>query len=578
MKNRVNITSATFQNIFSIGNVPQRVEFKSGVWRIDGVNNDKGGSSGAGKTSIMNAISFALYGEPFDPLVEDIQNYSNSTKKTPASVVLEFSVGDDEYRITRNKVGSSGSVSLCKREADSWPDITLGKGVQATNKMIVDLIGIDFDLFALTCVFSGNIEPFLKRKAADQRRIIETLYNAAILTEYAEHAKELKTALEADLRVQNALLDAHRTQVVNADRKRAQAKQNFDTWERNRERDLNELRKTKELVVDYDHEIEIIEELASLSKTELEIRQDCNRVDGEIRDINKKITTAQGELRHLDSGECPYCLQAFKSEDKIRELNAEIDALKTTIAELTEVKKDHNIERDEILSIMTELNKTLTFKTVNDVNAHKLKVSVADAKIQALLDAVNPYDVAVSEPDVGEFDMSKLDQLTSELEHAKLLIQLFTNRDSVVRTSIIKTQTELLNNRIQYYCKLLDLPQVLHFDPNMKCSVMEFGRKTSYGNLSAGERRRANLALSYAFRDLVNVRFGGINLLMIDEIDGGSLDAQACVNIVGSLRAVAEHNDASIFVISHMPEIAQRIQPGLTVTKDSGFSTITQST
>ena len=76
----------------------------------------------------------------------------------------------------------------------------------------------------------------------------------------------------------------------------------------------------------------------------------------------------------------------------------------------------------------------------------------------------------------------------------------------------------------------------------------------------------------------MTARFGGINLLLIDEIDGGSLDAQACVNIVGSLRAVAEQNTASIFVISHMPEIAQRIQQGVTVTKDSGFSTISQIT
>ena len=578
MNNRVNIKSAVFQNIFSIGNVPQRVDFVSGVWRIDGVNNDKGGSSGAGKTSILNSVYFALYGEPFDPSIEDIQNYTNSSKKTPALASVDFSVVNEDYRIERKKAGSSSSVALFKYENGDWVDITLGKGVQATNKMIVDLIGIDADLFALTCVFSGNIEPFLKRKAADQRRIIETLYNAVILTEYAEHAKDLKTSLEADLRVQNALLDAHTTQVESAKARTAQAKAKYDSWERNRNREISELMQIKSVVVDHDHEISILEELATLNTASQDIRREISNIESEINGLKSQLTKLNSDVKHLKAGECPYCLQAYNSDEKLNELNEKISSLTESISNLATKRDDLVVERDELTTLHTELKGTITFASISEVNAHKLKVGVADTKIQALMDSTNPYSISVSEPEISDFDMSKIDELTSDLEHAKLLIQLLTNRDSVVRTSIIKSQTELLNSRIQFYCKLLDLPQVLHFDPNMKCSVMEFGRKTSYGNLSAGERRRANLALSYAFRDLVTARFGGINLLLIDEIDGGSLDAQACVNIVGSLRAVAEQNTASIFVISHMPEIAQRIQQGVTVTKDSGFSTISQIT
>ena len=101
---------------------------------------------------------------------------------------------------------------------------------------------------------------------------------------------------------------------------------------------------------------------------------------------------------------------------------------------------------------------------------------------------------------------------------------------------------------------------------------MEFGRSTSYGNLSAGEKRRANLALSYAFRDLVMIKHGGINILMMDEIDGGSLDQQACISIVNSLYEVCSND--TILVITHNELVSQRIKDQITVTKECGFSTI----
>jgi DNA repair exonuclease SbcCD ATPase subunit len=119
---------------------------------------------------------------------------------------------------------------------------------------------------------------------------------------------------------------------------------------------------------------------------------------------------------------------------------------------------------------------------------------------------------------------------------------------------------------------MLDLPQVLHFDSNMKCSVMEFGRTTGYGNLSAGEKRRANLSLSYAFRDLVTLRHGGLNVLLMDEIDGGSLDAPAGNSIIKSVFEVCGTD--TIWVITHNDLIAQRITNEITVAKECGFSTI----
>ena len=318
-----------------------------------------------------------------------------------------------------------------------------------------------------------------------------------------------------------------------------------------------------------------IQELTSILKSE--VSAPMNAISDQITSKTVKMESIASQISHLKSGNCPFCKQAFVSPDAERKLQDDLDIvteerdnLKNNHAELKELY-------NELSSQLDEVRRSLIFKSINELTQIKSQIENANTVKLSILESVNPHISTLEslrqiESEHLEFDSSNLDRLKSDLEHVKLLIQLLTNRDSIVRTSIISSQTALLNSRIQYYSKMLDLPQVLHFDSNMKCSVMEFGRSTSYGNLSAGEKRRANLALSYAFRDLVISKHGGINILLIDEIDGGSLDQQACNSIVKSLYDVC--NNSMILVISHNELVASKINNEILVIKECGFSSI----
>ena len=574
----IRLEECKFKNIFTFGNVQQTVNFKSGVYKIVGHNRDKGGSNGAGKTSIMNIICYAIYGQAFENDIEDIQNYTNNSKQTPAEVILYFSKNSTQFKIVRTKAGSSNGVELWMKQDGEFQNITLGKGVQATNKEIVEIIGLDFDLFCLSHIFSGNVVPFLKRSATDQRKIVECLFDASELSLYAESAKLKKSQLEAELKVEEALRDAAQNLAAKTRTKIENTILEMEFWDKQHKQKLEKLAALKNVNYDFEAELEkfnLLNELKSIKAQE--VTPQLNATTDEITRNKRDQSNITNQINHLQDGNCPFCKQSFSSPEKIKELQNEINEIDKKLSELNTAKDELRLLFDDLTEQINQVAESLIFKSVQELNQTKLQIENAETLRISLENAQNPHISTLQslqqiEAEHKEFDMSKLDALKIELEHVKLLIQLLTNRDSIIRTSIISSQTALLNSRIQHHSKILDLPQILHFDANMKCSVMEFGRSTSYGNLSAGEKRRANLALSYAFRDLVMIKHGGINILMMDEIDGGSLDQQACISIVNSLYEVCSND--TILVITHNELVSQRIKDQITVTKECGFSTI----
>ncbi len=573
------IKSCEFSNILPFGNIPQRVNFQNGIFKIVGDNRDKGGSNGAGKTSIMNIISYGIYGKPFEDDIEDVQNYTNNSKKTPASVTIYASKFNTDYKIVRNKAGSSSSVELWECKDGDWINTTLGKGVTATNERIVELVGMNFDMFCLSHIFSGNVVPFLKRSVADQRKIIDVLFNTSELTEYADKAKELKSKLETELKIQNALKASADQLAQSSKMKILEATNKMESWDQAQKTKIQTAKSIISEEYDFHEQLEIlnsIEELSSLINSS--VNPPISEINNKSSVLKTELTRTVSQLNHLKEGNCPFCQQSFTSPEKFNELKNKIEQLQSEFATLQNELEELNILKAELTEERQHLVNKAKFKTKDELNSFKSKQDKAKMNLEALVSEINPHveslhalkEMAV---DNSKFDMSEINRITDELEHVKLLIQLLTNRDSIVRTSIISSQTALLNSRITMYSKMLDLPQVLHFDSNMKCSVMEFGRETSYGNLSAGEKRRANLALSYAFRDLVTIKYGGMNVLLLDEIDGGSLDTQACHSIVKSLNEIGSGN--CVMVISHNEVVSQKINNQITVVKQNGFSTVT---
>jgi ABC-type ATPase involved in cell division len=193
-------------------------------------------------------------------------------------------------------------------------------------------------------------------------------------------------------------------------------------------------------------------------------------------------------------------------------------------------------------------------------NAALLEAKLADLEI-----ASNPHTealTALKNTDPSAVDTSKLDRLRHRLAHQQFLGKLLTDKNSFLRQRIITQTTPFLNARMGHYTSALGLPHTVKFDPDMSCSVSEYGRELDFGNLSAGEQKRVNTALALAFRDVMHHLHGRTNLLMIDELDG-ALDAPGIDAVVKVLKQKSRDENTSVFLISHHPNVVGRLDKTL---------------
>ena len=567
----------------SFGNNETLLDFSSsGLRQIVGINHDKGGSNGAGKSTIINVICFALYGTPFygEMEIKKLINDQNSELKAQMLVEILFKKNGTLYKITRSRTAtSSSSVKFLKFENEEFSDISLGKGVVATDKMIVEILGMSYEVFCLTQIFSGSVTPFLSLKTAEQREIIEQVFTITELTDTAENVKKLISEIDSAIQIEEAVIK----QINQTNTKRMNSvlkvKQDIETWTENQSRKSAQAMEDKNLLsgIDFDIQQELfdfvgVQEISLNTK-----RAELLNLQRQKDVVATTLRSRANEIQHLKDGTCPFCNQNYTSEEKKSDLEEQHATLTIQVDEFNSNLEILKTEITRISGEIGEARELISFRNVAELNQARTKLNTIDALIANLNSAENPYllvlDSLSNEQEV--IDESKIDTFKSEQAHLKLLLKLLTNKDSIIRTTIIGKKIRFLNERINFYSRILDLPHSVVFDSNLSCIVSEFGRELSFSNISSGERTRINLAISFAFRDVIALQFGSTNILLIDEIDGGSLDQPGCEGVVECMRLLADTENSNIWVITHNPHIQQKLTKLITIEKRSGFSSIT---
>jgi DNA repair exonuclease SbcCD ATPase subunit len=572
----IELKSVNFRNFMSFGNASIEISLDSeGTTHITGKNLDKGGSSGSGKTSIINAICYALYDKtPNNIGKERLINTTNNAKNTLMEVILAFTKDEDEYKIRRTR-GETSSITIYKNDKDVTPD-----SVMNTNRMIEEIIGISYELFNRVVLFSGNARPFLDLPVHEQRQLIEELLKITMLSQKAIVLKEDIKTSEKDIEIskiqikqQEAQNELHRKHVSESEAR-------ITRWEEQHAKDIISIENQLTTIanIDWEKEEENHNIIHVLKETIRELSLVINPLVTKKSNLTNEISKLLKEKNHLATDKCPYCLQKYAdAKIKLNEIVQNIE------------EKNKELEKFSNLLLVAEIdmkNNKNDLALIEDAVKHKdisaaLKLKSNAEKllsdIERLKSEVNPhieaYESLLDEKEI-KIDYEKLNELNKTLEHQKFLLKLLTDKNSFIRKRIISKTIPFLNKRISHYVGELGLPHSVSFLPDMSCEISEFGRGLDHGNLSAGEQKRLNLSLALAFRDVLTHLHSPFNTMFTDEIDGGSLGTEEIDLVIRLLKHKAWDEETCIFIISHRPEFEGRCDHSIVVTKENGFSTI----
>ena len=580
------LKNITLRNFLSIGAVTQAVNFDSKeLTLILGENLDLGGDgarNGTGKTTLIQGLSYALFGTPINQIRKD--NLVNRTNGKGMMVTLEFSVSGIDYKIERGRKPNVLKFYVDNKEEETQNDAQ-GENKE-TQEHIERAIGMTPDMFKQTVALNTYSEPFLAMKANDQRNIIEQLLGITLLSEKAELIKtQIKVTKDSITE------EEFRVKAVEEANKRVQEqienlKRRAKLWDTKHDEDLKKLIEDLEELqkLDIEKELQGHKDLAAYNQKKKDIAdldKSISRTEDDLEKEEKALKKIDKELAQLKEHKCHTCGNDFHDEKHAKVTKEKEKSKKDSeknIKEFNDLLQQLKNAKEE-LGVLGKQPK-LYYDTEQEAFQHRSLVDALVAKIDDKDKELNPYTDQISDMEsqaLQEVSFDKINELTRTHDHQKFLLDLLTSKDSFVRKKIIDQNLSYLNARLTHYLDKIGLPHQVVFQNDLNVEITELGRELDFDNLSRGERNRLILGLSFAFRDVWESLYSPINTLFIDELIDSGMDTIGVENSMAILKDMSRNRNKSVWLVSHREELAGRVPSVLKVVKENGFTTYSTS-
>ena len=584
IKNMFKIKTLSVKNFMSVGNATQGIDFdRKDLTLVLGENLDLGGDdsgarNGTGKTTIINALSYSLFGQALTNIKKD--NLINKTNSKGMLVTIDFECEGQSYRIERGRKPNVLKFYINDTELESKDDNSQGDS-RETQQEIERLINMSHDMFKHIVALNTYTEPFLSMRANDQRTIIEQLLGITMLSDKAEALKEqvkqtkdaitqeefrIKAVADANKRIEEQIAALVRRQTL---------------WQNKKTEDVAALQTAYDELakLDIEAELEAHKQLAEYVKKRAKL-DECNKWITSIELDNTKqtklIEKLTKEIKLLEDHKCHACggdIHDAKQEEILKSKREQKqEAALQLLANDTQWQ-----EHTDTVNTIGKLGMPPETFYAEESDAFEHRSSMASVLTQLTSKQVeqDPYADQITEmrdTAVEEVTYDTINELTRVKEHQEFLLKLLTNKDSFIRKKIIDQNLSYLNGRLAQYLDRIGLPHSVKFLNDLSVSIEELGRELDFDNLSRGERNRLILSLSWAFRDVWESLYQPINLLFIDELVDSGMDSSGVENSLAILKKMSREGNKSIWLVSHKDELAGRVNNILTVVKENGFT------
>ena len=565
----------------SVGNATQGIDFdRKDLTLVLGENLDLGGDgsrNGTGKTTIINALSYALYGQALSNIRKD--NLVNKTNAKHMLVSLDFSVGNIEYKIERGRKPNVLKFYV-NHEEKTATDEAQGDS-RETQDAIEQILGMSHDMFKHILALNTYTEPFLSLKASEQRSIIEQLLGITQLSERAVCIKELNKQTKDAISQEEFRIRAVQEANKRIEEQIESLRKRQTLWLKKQQEDCANF---AQAILDLEHinidqEVQSHRDLEAYHKKQKAIDEATKyirQIDADDVKQNRLLDKLKAEIASLDSHKCHACGQELHDSKQDELKQAKEALLQETALQLLA----NDTQRQEQQDTLTALGKLGTapgvfYDTLEDALNHKNSLAGLKTALATRTAEQDPYGEQIEDMQgqalqVVSYDT--LNDLTRLQEHQDFLLKLLTSKDSFVRKKIIEQNLSYLNQRLTHYLDRMGLPHTVKFMNDLNVNIEELSRELDFDNLSRGERTRLILSMSWAFRDVWESLYLPINLLFIDELIDNGLDTAGVENALGLLKRMSRERNKSVWLVSHRDELAGRVENILKVVKENGFT------
>ena len=596
----VNFDTIKIKNFLSIGNEEVEIDFKQGLNIITGINKDKQDRrNGVGKSTIADAIHFAIFGETIRELSKDF--IVNTINKKNTVVQLNFSVNENN-EIKKYKVVRKLKPTKCYLLVD---DVDLTEStIPNTNKKIKKIVSGSPEVFQNCVIMSLNTTlPFMAQRKVEKRKFIEGILNLEIFSEMLNKARseynEVQRKYEhahKDYDHSNNIFTLLKEQKENIVSSVIEQKQKIidriNVIQKEIQENKNKIEPIDKVLFERTKEkiIQINEKLEDISSKISDIKTNITRHDTEIsfyKNQIKKIGT--------DKDVCPTCLHEITSNDRehihdekekiLKDItNREEDIVSLTKQEssLKDLKKENLNVKDKINAYISNVKNTANNNKLaksyiknlnndlesNDNNLKKLEEKETSIEIQELESKIKNKLVEVEELEKNTNDIH------NDLEILDIVKYILSEEG--VKSFIVKKILDVLNSRLTYYLQKMDANCMCSFNEFFEENIInEKGEPCSYFNFSGAERKNIDLAILFTFMDMRRLQ-GDVayNIVMFDELLDSSLDEKGVELVLSLLKERIEMYKENIYIISHRKESA-KASTGEVVTlqKQNGITT-----
>jgi hypothetical protein len=560
-----------FRNILSYGNNETEIDFKPGINIIFAKN-------GSGKSSILDALFFALYGKPYRNI--KLASLVNSLNKKNMVCRVFFKKGDDHYEIIRGQ----------KPDLLSYKKNGVEVALTSTKKLIQtdldQIIGIDSFLFKnIVAVATTYNQPFLSLSNTDRNKLVENLFNLAILRKIEKAikgeniiAKQNLTLVMKDLENAENQLNLTNTSIANINQT---ILTNQNKAESLRDKEIGDLIEKNE------KNTKILSEFREKSKIAtsniIDVRSKKDTLQNEINNLTVSISKIDIYLSVLDKGSCPVCGNILTDDKHIQDKDSKIE------------------ERDSLLKLLNEDQSSL--RDLNKIEENNVKnekiisdcnniITIGEAKISDNLSKIEKLRKTKSEIDLSELlekENSIKSKLNTDIVSFKKEIT-DKNKECVIIDNVFRITSEdgirhflfgklinVFNNIVNKNLHNLSVKVQVKFDSNLDYVITGLrGENIEYNQFSGGERTRIDMGILLAFLNLSgDLANWNTNILFIDELFDSGIDNEGIDALLKSLNSLIMIKNQSCYLISHRLDTHnETFKSILKIEKNSGFSTI----